>query len=90
MGNARCWLEIISGATIPITLCLIIGRAWHRNRDLHPLTIQLTALAIIVPLILILALEKILDAATLGTLIGGIIGYAIAVKRESSEKDETD
>ena len=38
---------------------------------------------------LILALEKILDAATLGTLIGGIIGYAIAGKREaSSEKDD--
>jgi hypothetical protein len=75
--------ELIIASTAPITITLIILRAILIARHspkyrLGPVTIQLAALGTLVPLLLILALEGILKEPILGTLIGGMAGYAIA------------
>jgi membrane protein YqaA with SNARE-associated domain len=40
----------------------------------------------LIPVILIFGLEKILEPATLGTLIGGLIGYTLGSVGDSAQK----
>ncbi|WP_174902151.1 hypothetical protein [Burkholderia pseudomultivorans] len=71
-------IEIIAAATIPVAFVLVIIDRIVNKRGIGARAIQLTAVGMLVPLILILALEKILDGATVGTLIGGIVGYLLS------------
>ncbi|WP_322105503.1 hypothetical protein, partial [Paraburkholderia sp. J41] len=50
----------------------------YQERAIGARVIQLAAVVMLIPVILILALEKILDGATPGTLIGGIVGYLLS------------
>jgi len=48
------------------------------RRGLGARTIQFAGAVMFVPVILILALEKVLEPAVLGTVIGAVIGYLLS------------
>ena len=54
-------------------------------------TIQIICLMLIIPTLLILALEKILVGETVATIIGGLIGYvltSVGDEKKSEDKSE--
>ena len=69
-------VELTAAGTILIG---VIGSLVYAvKRGIGPRTIQFAGAITLVPLVLILALEKILEPATLGTVIGAIIGYLLS------------
>jgi predicted transporter len=71
---------------IEIIACLImvgglagifIERMW-RNRGIDVRVIQFLTIVLIIPVILILALEDILNGQTTAALIGTVIGYILS------------
>jgi hypothetical protein len=52
------------------------GRPWGLGRR----ALQVIVIVMMVPAVLILALEKIIDAALIGTLIGSLLGYVLSPK----------
>jgi hypothetical protein len=48
------------------------------GRGIGPRTIQLGGAIMIVPIVLILALEKTFEASALGVVIGAVIGYLLS------------
>jgi hypothetical protein len=76
--EARPWIELMLAASLPIS---IGGVIWHRvsgDRGLSARSIQFMAVTMLIPTIGILALEKIIEGATVGTLIGGLTGYLLS------------
>jgi len=67
------------------TLCVGgVGSLLHAaKKGIGPRTIQLAGAVMIVPVVLILALEKTLEPGTLGTVIGAVIGYLLSGVSES-------
>lgn len=51
-------------------------------------TIQFTCISLIVPCIIILALEEILKGETVATIIGGLIGYVLSGISNYDNKDK--
>jgi hypothetical protein len=76
--DVRSWTEISAGITIPTVFFAVIFRAIWWNKGIGARVIQFTTVSMLIPVILILGLEKILEPATLGTLIGGLIGYVLS------------
>lgn len=76
--DARFWVEIVAAATIPISIVSVV---WHRVKRAMGMgirAIQFLALGVLLPIILILGLEKIIEAGTVGTLLGAMVGYLFA------------
>ncbi len=51
-------------------------------------TIQFTCISLIIPCIIILALEGILKGETIATIIGGLIGYVLSGISNYDNKDK--
>jgi hypothetical protein len=78
MHAARFWIEIIAALTIPIAIAAVM---YQRHRDSGAIgvrTIQMLAIAVLAPLILILGLEKVLEPSAVGALIGALLGYLLS------------
>ena len=84
-------VEIVAVLMWPMGIGAIFWQRWVSGKSgLGARIIQLAAVIMLFPTILILGLEKILDAATLGTLIGGLVGYVLSGVGEyqpSTDKD---
>lgn len=83
----RSVVELVAGLTMPISALAILARAYKAKQPLGPHTIQFCTITFLVPLILILALEGVLDGATIGTILGGLIGYALSGRRLIGSND---
>jgi hypothetical protein len=71
-------VELVAIAMLPIGF---LGFMLHRivaGKPIGGRSIQFLGVVFLVPVILILALEKILDGATIGTLIGAVVGYLLS------------
>ncbi len=71
-------VELVAIAMLPIGF---LGFMLHRivaGKPIGGRSIQFLGVVFLVPVILILALEKILDGATIGTLIGALVGYLLS------------
>ena len=71
-------IELVAAAMFPIGF---IGFMWHRiatKRAIGARAIQFIAVIFLLPTIVVLAMEKILDGQTLGALIGGLTGYLLS------------
>ncbi len=65
---------------------LRIGFLWQRKtsgKSIDAVSVQFLAVFFLLPVILILALEKILDATAIGTLIGAIAGFLLGSGKPS-------
>jgi hypothetical protein len=84
--TAREAVEIIAAATIPLAMiCLFINR-WHSGKSLGVRAIQTLAVTMLMPTIIVLAMERIIDGAAVAALIGGAIGYLFAHISEYDRK----
>ena len=89
--SIKLWIELVA---VLVMAGGLFGVFWTRRRankdeatrGIGVRVIQMTAVILVVPTILILGLEKLLDTAVLGTLLGAIVGYVLA----SIGKDERD
>ena len=76
--DLRSGIVLLMAATMPLGLG---GVLWHRivtGKSLTARSIQFVAVAMLVPAIVLLSMEKVLDGSTVGTLIGGLTGYLLS------------
>lgn len=73
--DTKSIIEIICASTIPfVVLAIIAHRIWC-DMGIGVRAIQFVALVTIACLILILALEGILEKSAVGALVGALVGY---------------
>ncbi len=75
METAKFWVEIAASISIPIGIVSVIWNRISTQKGLSVRSIQFLALCTIIPLILILGLEGILEGGTIGALLGALVGY---------------
>jgi uncharacterized membrane protein len=78
MMTLRDWIEIILAFTVPATAVGMIINRIISKKGLGVRAIQFLAVSLGIPIIAILALEKVLEGAVVGTLLGGIFGYLLS------------
>lgn len=74
----RDWIEIVLAITVPATVVGMIVNRILTKKGLGVRAIQFLAVSLGIPIIAILALEKVLEGAVVGTLLGGIFGYLLS------------
>lgn len=90
-------MELVAAAMLPLGFVLFMAHRMVVGRPLGARAIQFLGVVFLLPIILILALEKILDGTTIGTLIGAITGYLLSnitnydppVRNSDSKNGET-
>ena len=71
-------VELAAATMILLGPVLVIAERWKSGRGPGARSIQLCAVVMLIPTILVLALEKVLEPATVGTLIGALTGYLLS------------
>lgn len=79
MNAARFWIEIIAALTIPIAIgAVMYQRIQGSGGALGLRTLQVLAISVLAPLVLILGLEKVLEPSAVGALVGALLGYLLS------------
>ncbi len=68
-------VELAAAGLMVIGLLAVFINRWKTGKGLGARVIQLLAVILVIPAILILALEKFLTAETVAALFGTLIGY---------------
>ncbi|HEV2569216.1 hypothetical protein [Sphingomonas sp.] len=68
-------VELVAILTIPLTIVVVIVERMITKRGLGVRAMQVIATATFMPSIIVLALEKLIDGATVAALVGGMVGY---------------
>ncbi len=76
--TTRFWIEIIAALTIPIAIGAVLYQRHQGGGAISLRTLQVLAIAVLTPLILILGLEKVLEPSAVGALIGALLGYLLS------------
>jgi hypothetical protein len=72
--SVRTVIELIAVSTILAgPICVIVERIM--SKGIGARAIQFCAVVMLIPTIILLALETVLDTAAVGTLIGALTGY---------------
>lgn len=80
---------LIMTITIPVILLTIILGAYLKETIIGARVTQFMCVALLVPAIIILAFEDVLQGETVGTLLGGISGFVLS-NVGKYEKKKTD
>jgi hypothetical protein len=78
--TTRFWIEIIAALTIPIAIGAVMYQRYQGGGGgaISLRTLQVLAIAVLTPLILILGLERVLEPSAVGALIGALLGYLLS------------
>ena len=94
--DSKNTFELILVCGIALAPLLLLIERFAGDRGIGARAIQFLAVAMLIPAILILALENILDSSTVGTLIGALTGYLLsgigdyrADKKKQASEDES-
>jgi hypothetical protein len=82
-NTAIFWIEIICALTIPISVVAVV---WHRvTRDMGMgyRALQFLAIGVVVPAVIILALEGKLAGEAVAAIIGGVVAYLFTATKGS-------
>lgn len=74
----REWVELIAAASIPLAIIGLFVNRWQSGKSLGVRAIQTLSVAMFMPTVVVLAMEKVLDGAAVAALIGGVVGYLFA------------
>jgi uncharacterized membrane protein len=77
-SDTRDWVELVVASAIPLTILGMIANRIMTNKGLGVRAIQYLAVSLGIPVIVLLAMEGILDGAVVGTLLGGVFGYLLS------------
>lgn len=78
------WTEIAAWAIGSVCSLLVIRNKVTQAKGIGPKTIQALTISLGIPLLLTLALQKILSGETVSALIGGLLSIGIQKEKESS------
>lgn len=84
--DARFYVELIAALTVPVCFIAVIVHRMKREMGMGYRAIQFLALGAVLPIITILALEKVIDAGVVGTLFGTVVGYVFSTSAQPKEK----
>jgi hypothetical protein len=87
--DVKHWIELVASATIPISVIAVVVNRIMSERGLGVRAIQFLGLSVFSPIILILALEGILERSAAGALVGAVVGYLFANIGEYDKKRGT-
>ena len=76
--DTKSWIEIAAAVVLISGPILVIGDRLRSGKGIGARIIQLLAVLMVIPAILILALEGTIDGATAGTLFGTLIGFVLS------------
>jgi hypothetical protein len=78
--TTRFWIETIAALTIPIAIGAVMYQRYQGGGGgaISLRTLQVLAIAVLTPLILILGLERVLEPSAVGALIGALLGYLLS------------
>jgi len=85
MEQAKFWVEIIAALTVPICFVAVIIHRVRQDMGMGYRAIQFLALGAALPIVLILGLEKVIEAGTIGTLLGAVLGYVFSTSARQSK-----
>ncbi len=74
----RGWAQLLIAATIPLTLVGMLINRTVTKKGIGVRANQFITVAAGIPVVAVLAFEKIIDGAVVGTLLGGIFGYLLS------------
>jgi 4-amino-4-deoxy-L-arabinose transferase-like glycosyltransferase len=78
LWSVRTAIELVAVITILAgPICVIVERIMSK-KGIGARAIQFCAVVMLIPTIILLALEKVLDTATVGTLVGALTGYLLS------------
>lgn len=78
MNAARFWIEIIAALTIPIAIGAVLYQRFQSGGTIGVRTLQVLAIGVIAPLVLILGLERVIEPSAVGALVGALLGYLLS------------
>jgi hypothetical protein len=87
--DTKSIIELVAIAMFPVGFIAILVQRIIMQRSVGVRIIQLTAVVMLIPTIVVLGLEKVLEPATLGTLIGALTGYLLSGIGEYHTGDRT-
>jgi len=73
--DMKVWVELIAAAAIPISIIAVIAHRISTKKGMGVRSIQFLAMAILPAVILVLAVEGILEKSAVGALLGTLAGY---------------
>lgn len=72
------YVEITMAITMPLVILLIMLRTIRNKTTIGARTVQFICVGLLIPTIIILAIEKVLTGETVGTIIGALSGYVLS------------
>jgi hypothetical protein len=72
------WIEILMASIMMLVIVGILVRAIFFKKGIGARVIQFACISFLIPAILILSIEGILNGETVGTLLGGVAGYVLS------------
>lgn len=82
----KAMIEMVAALTMPIAIFAIIRHRVDTERGTSARAIQFLAVATVIPLILILSLEGVLEKDMVGVLMGSLIGALLSNIKSSNGK----
>ena len=73
--DSKAAVEIVAAITIPVSILAIITYRIYTKRGIGVRILQMLAIVTAFPMILILALEGVLEHSAVGALLGALVGY---------------
>lgn len=71
-------IQLLAMLTMFVGMCCFFYNRTTTKKGIGARSIQFMAVIFLLPIIMVLALEKIIDGQTLGTLLGGLTGYILS------------
>ncbi len=83
-------VELIAAGIMAGGIGGIIYARTRQKKSFGKRVIQMSAVVLLIPVILIMGLEQVLKGETIGTLIGGLIGYLLSGINEDRRNSPQD
>jgi hypothetical protein len=76
--NIHSVVELIFAFMVPIGFIGVMSHRLYTKKSLTVRAIQYTAVVMIIPTIVVLAMENAFQDNVVGTLVGGLLGYLLS------------
>ncbi len=81
-------IELVAASVMPLGIFGMFHNRYYLKRGIGKRTIQFAAVTLVIPSILILAMEGILNAEVVATLLGTIVGYTLSGLADEDAKEK--
>jgi|GEM_PF-1192449 len=86
--DGKTYVEVIAALTVPISFVAVIIHRLKSEMGMGYRSLQFLAIGVVLPIALILALEKVLDGGSISTLFGAVVGYLFSTATKDTATKE--